>query len=104
MSHKVLDESIDLPVITDVNFTTVGNEIDYLNLSVASNYLSSKIKTETRNLIKKTSDQMKNTLTFKEGMKFLDELRTDTSPIEKVIEGTKTNDNKQLYIRVTSLG
>ena len=96
MYHKVLDESIELLVITDANFATVSNEIDYLNLSVASNYLSSKIKTETRNLIKKTSDQMKNTLTFKEGMKFLDELRTDTSPVEKIIEGTKTNDNKQL--------
>ena len=96
ISHKVFDGSMDLPIITDANFATVGNEIDYLNLSVASNYLSSKIKAETKNLIKKTSDQVKNTLTFKEGMKFLDELRTDTLPIEKASDGTKTNDNKQL--------
>ena len=90
-THDILDGIIDLPIENiGSNFATVSNETDYLNLSVASQYISSKIKTETKNLIKKTSAQVRNTAPFKEGMKFFDELRIDEKE-----EMAQTSNDKQ---------
>ena len=95
-THDILDGIIDLPIENiGSNFATVSNEIDYLNLSVASQYISSKIKTETKNLIKKTSAQVRNTAPFKEGMKFLDEFRIDISPYDEKEEMAQTSNDKQ---------
>ena len=91
-----MDGIIDLPVENiGSNFVAVNSDIDYLNLSIASHYLSSKIKNQTKNLIKKTSSQMKNTAPFKEGMKLLDEIRTDISLTVENVENFQTSGNKQ---------
>ena len=95
-THDILDGIIDLPIENiGSNFATVSNEMDYLNLSVASQYISSKIKTETKNLIKKTSAQVRNTAPFKEGMRFLDELRIDASSYDENEEMAQTSNDKQ---------
>ena len=95
-THDILDGIIDLPFENiGSNFATVSSETDYLNLSVASQYISSKIKTETKNLIKKTSAQVRNTAPFKEGMKFLDEFRIDISPYDEKEEMAQTSNDKQ---------
>ena len=95
-THDILDGIIDLPIENiGSNFATVSNEIDYLNLSVTSQYISSKIKTETKNLFKKTSAQVRNTAPFKEGMKFLDELRIDVSTYDEKEEMVQTSNDKQ---------
>ena len=93
MSYNLIDGIIDLPIdnIESAFPTTANNEIDYLNLSIASNYLTGRITKETKNLIKKTSEQLKKTTTYKEGIKFLDELQCDVSRTKEMFQ----NENQQ---------
>ena len=73
-------------------FSDISNEIDFTTLSMATDFLSEKITKETKTLFKKTSDQVKSSTTYKEGIRLIDELQNDIlRRKEKVHKAAMTN-------------
>ena len=73
-------------------FLDMSNEIDFATLSIATDFLSEKITKETKTLFKKTSDQVKRSTTYKEGIRLIDELQNDIlRRKEKVHNAAMTN-------------
>ena len=73
-------------------FSDISNEIDFATLSMATDFLSEKITKETKTLFKKTSDQVKRSTTYKEGIRLIDELQNDIlRRKEKVHNAAMTN-------------